>query len=186
MPMANDPVSDYLARFRPERERVETMEWERAYDALEELNQLYKQMDGIYHRYARQLGLSDTAFWILYSMGEETAPLTQRELCDIWHYPPQTVNSALKGLERQGLIALVPRRGSRKDKEMVLTGPGRACVRRWIDPLMEAERRALEELGAAEREQLFSITRRYIRALEAGAQALPAAAQSEKENGENL
>ena len=80
------------------------MRRQHAYDALEELNQLYKQMDGIYHRYARRLGLSDTAFWILYCLGEASAPLTQRELCDSWAYPPQTVNSALKGLERQGLL----------------------------------------------------------------------------------
>ena len=155
---------------------------QRAYDALEELNQLYKQMDGIYHRYARRLGLSDTAFWILYCLGEASAPLTQRELCGSWSYPPQTVNSALKGLERQGLLALVPRAGNRKDKEMVLTPAGREYVRRAVEPLMEAERRALSALGDGGREQLFSLTRRYIRALETGTDRLPApAGDGEKE-----
>ena len=157
------------------------MKRQRAYDALEELNQLYKQMDGIYHRYARRLGLSDTAFWILYCLGEGE-PLTQRELCESWFYPPQTVNSALKGLERQGLMVLVPRAGNRKDKEMVLTPAGREYVRRAVEPLMEAERRALAALGDGGRERLFSLTRRYIRTLEAGTDRLPApAGDGEKE-----
>ena len=109
-------------------------------------------------------------------------PTPQRELCGSWSYPPQTVNSALKGLERQGLLALVPRLGNRKDKEMVLTPAGREYVRRAVEPLMETERQALSSLGDGGREQLFSLTRRYIRALETGTDRLPApAGDGEKE-----
>ena len=83
-------------------------------DPLAVFNQLYKKMDEIYHLYAKRTGISDTALWLLYSLYEEGTAYTQRELCSIWQLPPQTVNSALKALERQEIIALVPIPGNQK------------------------------------------------------------------------
>ena len=73
-------------------------------DQLAVFNQLYKEMDEIYHLYAKKQGISDTALWLLYSLYEKDATYTQRELCSAWHYPPQTINSALKNLEKQEFI----------------------------------------------------------------------------------
>ena len=75
-------------------------------DQLAAFNRLYKEMDEIYHIYAKKQGVSDAALWLMYSLYERDAGYTQRELCSAWHYPPQTVNSSLKNLEKQGLIAL--------------------------------------------------------------------------------
>ena len=82
---------------------------------LAAFNQLYKEMDKIYHRYARAHGLSDTHLWLLYSLRESQCH-TQREISAIWHASPQTINSALKQLERQGFIALSAMAGNRKNK----------------------------------------------------------------------
>lgn len=43
-------------------------------------NQLYKQMDELYHAYAKACGVPDTVFWLLYSLYEGGA-YTQHELC---------------------------------------------------------------------------------------------------------
>ena len=69
-------------------------------DPLEEFNQLYKTLDDIYHKYAKSRGLSDSALWLLYSLRSSSSAHTQSELCSAWHYPPQTVNSVLKNLEK--------------------------------------------------------------------------------------
>ena len=71
-----------------------------SWDPLATFNQLYKEMDEIYHQYARGHGISDTALWLLYSLYLSDVPYTQREICSEWHYPPQTLNSALKTLDR--------------------------------------------------------------------------------------
>ena len=81
-------------------------------DPLALFNQLYKEMDEIYHQYAKRQGISDTALWLLYSLYEDGAGYTQRELCSAWHYPPQTINSALKNLVNQGYIQLKPVEGN--------------------------------------------------------------------------
>ena len=58
------------------------------------LNQLYKKQDDLYHEYAAHFGLSDTAFWILYSLCETEDTYTQNMLADMWHLPKQSINSS--------------------------------------------------------------------------------------------
>ena len=131
-------------------------------DPLATFNQLYKEMDEIYHQYARDHGMSDTAMWLLYSLCLSDTPYTQREICSEWHYPPQTLNSALKTLERQGLIALESVPGNQKNKLVVLTERGNSVVQQMIIPLVAAERQSFMELQEGEKEALLSLTQKYV------------------------
>lgn len=131
-------------------------------DPLATFNQLYKEMDEIYHQYARDHGMSDTAMWLLYSLCLSDTPYIQREICSEWHYPPQTLNSALKTLERQGLIALESVPGNQKNKLVVLTEQGNSVVQQMIAPLVAAERQSFMELQESEKEALLSLTQKYV------------------------
>lgn len=132
---------------------------------LAAFNQLYKEMDEIYHRYARAHGLSDTHLWLLYSLRESQCH-TQREISALWHASPQTINSALKQLERQGFIALSAMAGNRKNKRVALTQKGRQATEQIIDPLMCAELRALQGLTPQQRQALIASTERYVALLQ--------------------
>ena len=131
-------------------------------DSLEEFNQLYKKMKEIYHLYAKSLGISDMAFWLLYSLHKGSGFHTQKDICTTWHYPPQTVNSAIKNLERQGLITLEYAEGSQKNKRIVLTKEGRAYMKKAISPLVAAERSVFQGLEKGELEALLGLTQKYI------------------------
>jgi DNA-binding transcriptional ArsR family regulator len=69
-------------------------------------NQLLKECDTIYHTAAVNSGLSDCAFWILYTVQDTEHIYTQSEICDNSSLPRQTVNSALKKLEKDGYLTL--------------------------------------------------------------------------------
>ena len=128
-------------------------------------NQLYKQMDELYHAYAKACGVPDTVFWLLYSLYEGGA-YTQHELCQAWHYPPQTANSALKNMERQGLVAL----------------------RRLVGPAVRAEQNALQRMGPGQAHELWALTKQYTECLRAelgGAQACAAPGMPQRE-GRNV
>lgn len=135
-------------------------------EQLAEFNQFYKQMDDLYHQYARQNEISDTALWLLYSLSEGDAAFTQRELCSIWHYSPQTLNSALKGLERQGYLVLESALGNKKNKRILLTEAGRKLAQEIVQPLMQAEQAAFRRLDLKERSLLVSITRKHMELLQ--------------------
>jgi DNA-binding MarR family transcriptional regulator len=135
-------------------------------DSLARFNQLYKKMDEIYHLYAKQMGISDTAFWLLYSLYESDEVFTQRELCSSWSFPPQTINSALKSMERQGIITLLPLPNNQKNKQILLTEEGTKLTKKIIAPLVRAERQTFEGMTQTERESLLSLIQKYAELLQ--------------------
>lgn len=136
-----------------------------AANQLTALNQSYKELDESYHQYAKACGLSDTAFWILYSIYERETPCTQRELCADWSYAPQTLNTALKGIEAKGWLRLDPIPENRKNKLVVLTPDGLEAVERIVAPLTKAEQASFQQLTDQERTTLLTVTQRYAQLL---------------------
>lgn len=129
---------------------------------LSSFNRAHRKMDGLYHDYARRVGLSDAAMWLLYSLCAQECPCTQRDLCETWFYAPQTINTALKSLAEKGFVSLELAPRSRKNKQIYLTEAGKALVEEKIIPLIQAEERSFERLGTEERAQLLAITQRHI------------------------
>lgn len=126
------------------------------------------QADGICQAYAKAHGLSGTAFYILYSLAAGDAVYTQKALCEAWGYPRQTVNAALKTLQRQGLVALRFSPGNRKSKEIYLTEAGLRVTRAVIEPFLEEDRKAFSSLDDAECAALISALEKYKGRLVAG------------------
>lgn len=133
---------------------------------LAAFNRLHKKMNVLYHDYAKSVGLSDAAFWLLYSLYECGQSCTQKDLCAAWFYAPQTINSALKSMEAHGFIALELAPKSRKNKRVLFTEAGKALVEEKIVPLVKAEERSFERLDGRERDQLLAITQKHIEILE--------------------
>lgn len=133
---------------------------------LEILNQLNKEADEIYHCYAKDHSVSDTALWMMYSIYESSAPCTQKDLCAAWHYPPQTVNSVLKSLEKKGYVTLETTPENHKNKLIFLTKEGRKLLNEVIAPLIRAEEQAFQYLTKAEQTALLSLSRKYLESLQ--------------------
>ena len=129
-------------------------------------NQAHKKMNVLYHNYAKAIGLSDSAFWLLYSLYEHGDPCTQKELCEAWFYAPQTINTALKFLEEKGLISLEFIPGNKKNKQIFFTKDGDNLVENKIAPLVRAEERSFDRLDEDEREILVALTQKHIGLLE--------------------
>ena len=131
---------------------------------LSEYNRLYKENTAIYHAVCTGLGMPESTFWILYTLRSEESPVTQSDMCAILGYPKQTVNSALKKLEQEGLLTLSGERG-RGGKPIRLTQAGVKLAETTIDPVIEAEQKALLDLSADEQTQMLRLMRRYNDAL---------------------
>lgn len=132
---------------------------------LKTFNQIYKEMDIVYHNYAKSCGLSDMAYWILYSMPEENGLFTQRAFCKDWSFAPQTVNSALKDLEKKDIICLKSVPEDKKKKWIQLTENGKNFMERVILPLIQTECESFEALSPEECDAMLSTTRKYVSVL---------------------
>lgn len=125
-------------------------------------NQCLNELDELYHNYAKEHDLSDTALWLLYALHENDAAYTQRQLCNTWYCAPQTMNSALKNLEKKGYIQLRSTPENQKNKIVELTDDGTKIAQAVISPLMFAEHQTLQELTEKERAVLVSLSQKYI------------------------
>lgn len=127
---------------------------------LAEYNRILRENDGIYRHAARAFGLSDCALWILYVLRTETAPITQSGICDILYQPKQTVNSALKKMEEDGLLTFICTRGQRS-KPIRLTEKGALLAAETADRIIQAEQDAFFSLSGEERETFLRVWRKY-------------------------
>lgn len=128
-------------------------------EELKENNRIYREMDGLYHEMCVKIGLSDSAFLILYSIVEMNGNCSQREIADHCCTSRKTINSSVKNLEAKGYITLV--NGAGHDKYIVLTERGESLVREKIFPIMEAEDRAIQEMEPGERRELLRLNEKY-------------------------
>lgn len=132
---------------------------------ISEFNSIYKKWDELYRDIAKAFGLSDCAFWILYSLRESDACLTQSDICNIIYQPKQTVNSALKKLEQDGYILLVPIK-DRRSKQITLTDKGLLLAEQTADRVLLAEETALTQFSCEELDLFFRFFYRYTDLLE--------------------
>lgn len=131
---------------------------------LAKYNALSKESDNLYRGLVRELGGSECALWILYTLRAEKPPVTQKTICDILHAPKQTVNSAMKALEAGGYLRLEPG-PDRRRKQVVLTEAGERLARESADKIILAEEAAFGAMTEPEREMFLILMGRFVRAL---------------------
>lgn len=128
-------------------------------------NGLYKENNGIYHRLARHFGLSDSAFWILYTLREAGGCVSQSQLCGDLYLSKQTVHSALKQLEQGGFLRLENLPNNRKNKQVRVTLQGEELLCQVADPVFAMEERAFLRLSPQQRQAVLELDGALLEAL---------------------
>ena len=131
-----------------------------------------KEIDDVYHMLALKFGLSDSAMWILCTMREANRELTQSEIAQEMSMSRQTVNSAIKNLEKQGYLRLEAVSGDRRNKILSFTEEGEIFVKRTVDRVLSLEHQVFENLEVEEQEQITQILRKYTRFMREGAEKI--------------
>ena len=124
-------------------------------EALRRVAALEKQFDALYRSVGTQLCLSDCVMWVLYFIGTADQPLSQQELIGKMMFPKQTINSAVMGLVRKGLVELKAVPGTRNRKTILLTEAGKAVAEKTVLRMVQAELQAVEVMGQ-ERMECFA------------------------------
>lgn len=129
---------------------------------MQMLDRLYKESDRVCSNYSAHFGMNDTAFWVLYALSHTEGTLTQNDLCAEWFIPAQTINSAVSGLVKRGLVRLEQIPGTKNRKSILLTPAGEKFCRSSICRVDEIEREALLAFSEEERETYLALFRRHI------------------------
>lgn len=137
---------------------------------FQEFLRLDHQIEEFYHELAVRLGLSDSAFQVLWSVAELGEGCTQRDICRQFFLSKQTAHSSVRKLEQEGVLTLRP--GSGREVAIFLTEKGKALVGEKVVPAMEAERAAARGLQAAEWETALGLMRKWFGLFREAAEAI--------------
>ena len=124
-------------------------------------NAIYNDTNRTYHKLALNLGLPDSAFWILYLIRSGEKLYTQSEICEVMCLSRQTVNSALKSLSSSGYIELVYSDGNKKNKHLKLTEAGKNFCETSVDKVIGLELSALSKFTAEELKLLLTLNNKF-------------------------
>lgn len=139
---------------------------------------LYKKMDAVYYQMAIAQKLTPSEMDIYYTICVLGDGCLQRDVCNLALTSKQTINSALKKMEKQGLLQLETGKG--REKHIHLTAAGQQKSDACVQPIYIAEQQAFSEMTEPKREQLVALTDKFIRLLQKyGAEHLPEAPKEE-------
>lgn len=131
---------------------------------LRRLNYLLSETNAAYHKVSARLGLSDSVLQILYTICDcgdgYRCPLHQIRVET--GISKQTINSALRKLEREGLAYLKQSGG--KHKDVCLTPEGVVLAERTVAKLIAAENAVFASWSEEDVKSYLELTEKYLAA----------------------
>ena len=132
------------------------MRWKQLMHILGEIN-------GAYHDASVKMGLADSEMQILYSVH-------MAEIARLCGMSRQTVASALRSLEREGILYLET--GAGRSRPVRLTQAGEELCRERVAPVAAAEEAIWNGWTEADRDAYLRLNRQYLEDLRAQVEAL--------------
>ena len=131
----------------------------RSYEKMNKLNSVLGETAGLYRKLNILLDLSDSVSDILYLLYANDGCYPVRGLCMDLDIPKQTVNSALRRLEKEDILLLETISG--KKKRAVLTEKGKQFCDNAIAPIFQIENSVFAEFSPSELETFITLHEKY-------------------------
>mgnify|MGYP000056011410 FL=1 len=129
-------------------------------DALKRFNLLAAEIDSYYHMAAVKKDVADSVMDILYVLYDFEEGCNQSEIYKLTGTSRQTVNSAIKKMEKEGLLEL--RSGYGRNTIVVLSDRGKELQDICAKPLVDAENEIFNEWTKEEREEFLRLNTLYL------------------------
>lgn len=133
-----------------------------ATEKLKRFNYLSGEIEAVYHEAALKFGLSDSAMLVLYAICNNGENCLLSDIIHLSGESKQTINSALRKLEAEGIVYLEAVNG--KKKNVCLTKKGRELADRTVIRLLDIENGIFDSWSLEEQEQYLTLTHRYLTA----------------------
>lgn len=118
----------------------------------------------LYRIWAKKNQLNYNALVILYTL-DDFKSCTQKQICQWWALPKQTVHGILLDFEKKDYIAITANKENKRERLITLTDSGKEFARAILEPLYKMEENAMEKLGSELRNQLIQSNTRYYELL---------------------
>ncbi len=127
---------------------------------LKRYNYLFGETEAVYHGISLKLGLSDSAMRILYAICDQGDSRLLQEICLYSGLSKQTVNSAVRKLEKEGVLYL--ENAGARAKNVCLTDRGKALAEKTALRIIEMENDIFESWAEEDMEAYLKLTEQFL------------------------
>ena len=129
---------------------------------IEQINKQIKELVGVYRDAVKCLDISESEFWVWYTLVAMEGDFTQQDICALWSLPKQTVNTVIAHMRLRRLATLeaIPR--TRNRKIIRLTAEGRKHGEKLVEPISRAEERTFSRVQPEELKLVTDAFGKYI------------------------
>ena len=128
-------------------------------EIIYQINCLAKDTDSIYHKAALKLKMSDTVMFILYLVYKNDGKYLLNNIQKETNISKQTINSAIRKLEKEGIIYLEKIDG--KKKNVCFTNKGKEYANNTIAHLFKAECNTIKKWNDKDIKQYLDLMKQY-------------------------
>jgi|LGVE01.1.fsa_nt_gb DNA-binding MarR family transcriptional regulator len=114
---------------------------------LEAVTSSLSRTNEIYGRWAKKQGLNYNSLMILYTMHRKEN-CTQKQICDEWLIPKQTVNTICKEFNKSGHLIFETNPNDKRGKLIKFTKSGRTYADGILNALYTLEEKTMQKMGA--------------------------------------
>lgn len=118
----------------------------------------------LYRIWAKKHQLNYNALVILYTLNDYKE-CTQKQICDWWALPKQTVHGILLDFEKKGYITITANTENKRERLIAFTKNGEIFASSILDKLHQMEENAMNKLGEEKRKQLIESNTKYYELL---------------------
>jgi len=127
---------------------------------LNNINNAIIKFRGIYSSWSCAHGISYNEMLVIYTI-RENGFCTQKQICDNYLLPRQTMNNVITGLRNRGILQYSEEYSQGREKAFVLSEKGQEYATPFLKSLDDVESRAVELLGADKIELLTGLLFEY-------------------------
>lgn len=127
---------------------------------MKRYNHLIGEIEAVYHEMSFKLGQSDSAMMILYTICAYGESCLLQVICQQSGVSKQTINSALRKLEAEGIAYLEP--AGAREKRVCLTEKGKALAKDTAVRMIEAENGIFASWPREDVERYLELTERFL------------------------
>ncbi len=131
---------------------------------LEDINHAVIKFRGVYSAWSKKHGISYNEMLVLYTIRDNDF-CTQKQICDSYLLPRQTINHVIAEMRKNGLLGISPENCIGREKAFVLTEKGISYAAPLLDSLNKIEKQAIEIMGYENMRSMAEAVMTYDKAL---------------------
>ena len=136
----------------------------RSSNDMKRYNHLCGEIEAVYHEMSLKLGLSDSAMAVLYSICIGGDSCLLQEICRQSGVSKQTINSAIRKLEAEGILYLES--VNAKNKNVCLTEKGKLLAQSTAIKIIDIENSIFASWQTEDVEKYLELTERFLTSLQ--------------------